>query len=243
MQAPACVKVHDMKAVYPSFTPPRRGAKKRFGSRAGLLLSAAEHALLRQQDTPQKIQAFLNAIPINHELTGETILSVREVLRQRRAHCIEGAFVAACALWLHGDPPLLVHLDCDISDYPHVIAVFRRSGCWGAVSKTNGAGLRYRDPVYRTLRELAMSYFHEYFNKKYLKTLRSYSATVDLRRIDPALWVTNAGACSEIHDHLVSARHYPLVSAAQARRLAPRDSFERKASKLVQYPKPQKLRS
>jgi hypothetical protein len=217
-------------------------ASSRIASRSSLELSAKEFALLRQLDAPQKIQAFLNAIPINHELTGETILSVREVLRQRRAHCIEGAFVAACALWIHGDPPLILHMDCDISDYPHVIAVFRRNRCWGAISKTNGVGLRYRDPVYRTLRELAMSYFHEYFNKRYQKTLRSYSAIVDLRKVDAALWVTNEKACDEIHDRLVKVRHYTLISAAQQRLLAQRDSFERKASKLVQYPKPPKAR-
>ena len=208
------------------------------GNKLGL--SPTQLATLRKLDTPQKIQVFLNRIPINHELDGETILSVREVLRQRRAHCIEGAFLAACALWIHGDPPLLIHLDCDLSDYPHVIAVFRRKGCWGAISKTNGAPLRYRDPVYRTLRELAMSYFHEYFNKRYEKTLRSYSATIDLRKVDPALWVTSEKACDEIHDRLVNARHYPLISAAQQRLLAQRDSFERRASKLVQYPKPPK---
>lgn len=217
-------------------------ANSRIASRSSLELSAKEFALLRHLDAPQKIQAFLNAIPINHELTGETILSVREVLRQRRAHCIEGAFVAACALWIHGDPPFILHMDCDISDYPHVIAVFRRNRCWGAISKTNGVGLRYRDPVYRTLRELAMSYFHEYFNKRYQKTLRSYSAMVDLRKVDPALWVTNEKACDEIHDRLVKARHYTLISAAQQRLLAQRDSFERRASKLVQYPKPPKSR-
>jgi hypothetical protein len=217
-------------------------ANKRMGSRSRLKLTAKEFALLRPLDTPQKIQAFLNAIPINHELEGETILSVREVLRQRRAHCIEGAFLAACALWIHGEPPLLIHLDCDLSDYPHVVALFRRGRCWGAISKTNGTPLRYRDPVYRTLRELAMSYFHEYFNKRYQKTLRSYSGAFDLRKVDPALWVTNEDACEEIHDRLVSARHYPLISNAQARLLAQRDPFERKASKLVQYPKPQKIR-
>lgn len=213
-------------------------ANKRFASRRDLGMSVREFAMLKRLDTPQEIQVFLNAIPINHELNGETILSVREVLRQRRAHCIEGAFLAACALWIHGDPPLLVHLDCDLSDYPHVIAVFRRTGCWGAISKTNATPLRYRDPVYRTLRELAMSYFHEYFNKRYQKTLRSYSATFDLRKVDPALWVTSEKACNEIHDRLVKARHYTLISAAQQRLLAQRDSFERRASKLVQYPKP-----
>jgi hypothetical protein len=217
-------------------------SRKRFANRTDLGMSAKEFAKLQPLDSPQKIQAFLNAIPINHELTGETILSVREVLRQRRAHCIEGAFVAACALWIHGEPPLIVHMDCDISDYPHVLAVFRRNRCWGAISKTNGVGLRYRDPVYRTLRELAMSYFHEYFNKKYQKTLRSYSALVDLRKLHPALWVTNEQACNEIHDRLVSVRHYPLISVAQQRLLSQRDPFERKASKLVQYPKPSKTR-
>jgi hypothetical protein len=215
-------------------------ANKRFATRRDLGMSVREFAMLQRLDTPQEIQVFLNATPINHELDGETILSVREVLRQRRAHCIEGAFLAACALWIHGDPPLLVHLDCDLSDYPHVIAVFRRKGCWGAISKTNGAPLRYRDPVYRTLRELAMSYFHEYFNKRYQKTLRSYSRTLDLRKVDPALWITSEDACNEIHDRLVKARHYALISAAQERLLAQRDSFERKASKLVQYPKPPK---
>ena len=217
-----------------------RLAKRPAFSRHAPGLSKRELAVLERLDTPQKIQAYVNAIPINHELDGETILSVREVLRQRRAHCIEGAFLAACALWVHGDPPLLIHLDCDLSDYPHVIAVFRRKGCWGAISKTNGAPLRYRDPVYRTLRELAMSYFHEYFNKKYQKTLRSYSRTLDLRKMDPALWITREGACEEIHDRLVRARHYPLISKVQERLLARRDPFERKASKLVQYPKPGK---
>ena len=217
-----------------------RLAKRPAFSRRAAGLSKRELAMLERLDTPQKIQVYLNAIPINHELDGETILSVREVLRQRRAHCIEGAFLAALALWVHGEPPLLLHLDCDLSDYPHVIAVFRRKGCWGAISKTNGAPLRYRDPVYRTLRELAMSYFHEYFNKKYKKTLRSYSRTFDLRKMDPALWITRKEACEEIHECLVQARHYPLISAAQERLLSRRDPFERKASKLVQYPKPPK---
>jgi hypothetical protein len=208
--------------------------------RENLGLSPKEFITLAKLDTPQKIQAFLNATPVNHELEGETILSVREVLRQRRAHCIEGAFLAACALWIHGEPPLLLHLDCDLSDYPHVLAVFRRKGGWGAISKTNGTPLRYRDPIYRTLRELTMSYFHEYYNKRYEKTLRSYSGPFDLRKVDPALWITNEQPCEEVHDRLVHARHYALISKAQQRLLARRDPFERKASKLVQYPKPAK---
>jgi hypothetical protein len=219
----------------------RAGARvpRRFARAADLGLTRAEFAILDRLDSPHKVQAFLNAIPINHEIGGETVLSVREVLRQRRSHCIEGAFVAAAALWIHGEPPLLIHLDCHISDFPHVIAVFRRAGGWGAISKTNGAPLRYRDPIYRTLRELALSYFHEYSNRRGHKTLRSYSLPFDLRRIPASEWVTNAKSCWTTHDRLVTLRHYPLISKRQERLLVPRDPFERRASKLVEYPRPE----
>ena len=203
-------------------------------------LRPGEYLALKRLSSPAKIQAFLNAVPINHEIGGETVLSVREVLRQRRAHCIEGAMVAAAALWANGDPPLLVHLDCDLSDYPHVIAVFRRGGAWGAISKTNGAPLRYRDPIYRTLRELALSYFHEYANRRGHKTLRSYSSPFDMRRIDPREWVTAEKSCWKTHDRLVELRHFPLISRQQERLLTKRDSFERKAGKMVEYPRPPK---
>jgi hypothetical protein len=218
-----------------------RHAKKRgsFHLADYLGLTVREHSLLRRLDTPYAIQAYLNAIPINHEIGGETVLSVREVIRQRRAHCIEGAMFAACALWINGDPPLVMHLDCDLSDYPHVIALFKRHGYWGAISKTNGTPLRYRDPIYRTLRELALSYFHEYSNRRGHKTLRSYSVSYDLSRIDPAEWVTNAKSCWKTHDLLTDLRHYPLITKKQERLLAKRDKFERRASKLVEYPKPQ----
>ncbi len=223
-----------------AMTVPARGKRRPFaaGLARRLGLTRAERALFARLDTPERVQAFVYAIPSNHEPDGETVLSVREVLRQRRAHCIEGAFVAACALWLHGDAPLLMHLDCDLSDHPHVIALFRRGGCWGAISKTNGVRLRYRDPVYRSLRELAMSYFHEYNNKRGERTLRSYTRPYDLRRVDPALWVTNPQACWEIHDKLAALHHVPLVTPAQVRRLSRLDPFERRIGRLYQYPKP-----
>src|SRR5947209_8303701 len=147
--------------------------------RALLGLDEREYRTLGRLRTPETIQAFVNALPANHELDGETISSVREVLRRQRAHCIEAAFVAACALWIHGERPLVLHLDCDPCDFPHVVALFHRGGCWGAISKSNGAVLRYRDPVYRTRRELALSYFHEYFDRRGRKTLRSYSDAFD----------------------------------------------------------------
>jgi hypothetical protein len=211
---------------------------RRFAQRDDLGLTPSEFAVLRRLATPRKVQYFINAICINHELDGETILSVREVLSQRRAHCIEAAFVSACALWVHGEPPLVMHLDCVPADYPHVIALFRRRGAWGAISKSNGSTLRYRDPIYRSLRELAMSYFHEYSDRHGHKTLRSYSAPFDLRRLGSELWVTSKRACRETNDRLAGARHYPLVTVRQQRLLAPRDRFERESAKAVEYPRP-----
>jgi hypothetical protein len=205
--------------------------------RRTLGLTASEWRALAPLTTPARIQAFVRAIPNNHEIGGETTYSVRQVLRQRRAHCIEGAFVAACALWIHGEPPLLLHLDCESCDWPHVIALFRRHGCWGAISKSNGAVLRYRDPVYRTLRELALSYFHEYSDRRGRKTLRSYSGAFDLRRIDPGAWITANDACRAVDVRLAGLRHYPLLLARAGRLLARRDPFERRAARMVQYPR------
>jgi hypothetical protein len=211
---------------------------RRIARREDLDLTAPEFAILRRLDTPPKIQLFVNAIPANHEIGGETILSVRQVLRQRRAHCIEAAFVAACAQWIHGEPPLVMYLDCAPSDFPHVVALFRRGACWGAVSKSNGAHLRYRDPIYRSLRELAMSYFHEYFDKLGRKTLRSHSGAFDLRRLDPALWVTSERACTDAHERLAELRRYALISARQEGLLSRRDLFERETATRVEYPLP-----
>ena len=211
---------------------------RRAARREDLGLTAGEYRVLDRLDHPHKIQAFLNGTPINHEPDGETVLSVREVIRQRRAHCIEGAMFAAAALWVHGEPPLVMHLDCHESDFPHVITLFRRHGAWGAISKTNGTPLRYRDPIYRTLRELALSYFHEYFNRRGHKTLRSYSMPFDMRRIDPKEWVTASESCWKTHDRLADLRHFPLISRRQERLLTKRDKFERRTSKLVEYPKP-----
>ena len=211
---------------------------RRIARREDLDLTPSEFAILGRLDTPAKIQRFVNAIPANHEIGGETILSVRQVLRQHRAHCIEAAFVAACALWIRGEPPLVMYMDCAPSDFPHVVALFRRNGCWGAVSKSNGAHLRYRDPIYRSLRELAMSYFHEYFDKLGRKTLRSHSGAFDLRRVDPALWVTSERACSDAHERLAGLRRYALISTRQERLLARRDRFERETAKRVEYPRP-----
>ena len=213
---------------------------RRRASREDLGLTRRQYDALARLRSPQKIQAFVNRIPANHELDGETLLSAREVLRRRRAHCLEGAFVAACALWVHGRVPLIVHLDCDVSDYPHCIAVFRQGRHWGAISKTNGAVLRYRDPIYRTLRELALSYFHEYCDRRGRHTLRSYSRAFDMRRFDTDLWVTPRQACWDVHEKLAGLRHFPLLPRGRLGGLSRRDPFESRLAKIVQYPKPKR---
>jgi len=214
--------------------------RKRRARREDLGLTPAEFALLERLDTPHKIQAFLYGLKQNFELGGDTCRPVRQVLRRRDAHCIEGAMLAACALWVHGEPPLLMDMRA-VRDFDHVVALFRRHGRWGAISKTNGIGLRWRDPVYGSLRELAMSYFHEYTNRRDHKTLREYSVPFDLRRLAPRIWVTgekNAWAVAEALDEL---RHFKLMGARHLRAVTRKDPFERRVSALLQYRRPRAL--
>jgi hypothetical protein len=209
-------------------------------------LSPAEYATLRRLATPGKIQAFLHGLRQNFELEGECCRPVREVLRTRSAHCIEGAMLAACALWIHGEPPLLLDLRAE-RDYDHVVTLFRRGGRWGAFSKTNGIGLRGRDAVYRSLRELAMSYFHEYTNRAHQKTLREFSLPYDLRRLDPAIWVTGTKLKGrrknawQVSDALDDLRHFSLLGRRGEREVTRRDPFERRVGALLQYRRPRAL--
>jgi hypothetical protein len=214
--------------------------RRRFARREDLGLGAAEYALLARLDTPQKIQRFLYGMAQNFELEGDTCRPVAAVLRTRSAHCIEGAMLAACALWVQGEPPLLMDMRAQ-RDYDHVVALFRRHGRWGAISKTNGVGLRWRDPVYRSLRELAMSYFHEYYNRAHHKTLREYSLPYDLRRLDPKLWVSGGKNAWQVAEELDALRHYPLAGGRHLKELTRRDEFERRIGNLLQYRRPRAL--
>jgi len=189
--------------------------------------------VLRALRTPEDIQQFVIGLHANFEEEGDTLRSVRGVLRHRKAHCIEAAFTAACALWLQGLPPLLLDLTAK-GDSDHVIAVFKRGGGWGAISKSNHVWLRWRDPVYRSPRELVMSYFHEYTNKQ-RKSLRTYSLPVDLRRFPTDMWVTNDEDCWDVGAALCDVKHFRILTPAQARRLLPRDETELRADDLVQY--------
>ena len=210
---------------------------KRRATPSDLGLTSAEFAVLRRLSTPEKIQTYLLRMPQNFELDGDSCATVRMVLRDNRAHCIEGALLAASALWVHGEPPLLFDLRA-VNDSDHVVALFRRKGHWGCISKTNGPDLRWRDPIYRTLRELALSYLHEYSNRRDDKSLREYSVPYDLRRADLADWLTGTKGAWRIAEKLDEIRHYPLVTRSQIRLLVRRDPFEREVTMLTQYQRP-----
>ncbi len=191
----------------------------------------SERAVLRRLTTPEKIQRFLDELAYNKEPEGDTCYSPRLVLRKRLAHCMEGALFAAAALRELGYPPLLVDLEADRDD-DHVLAVFRRGGHWGALATSNYSGLRYREPVYRTLRELAMSYFEHYFNLKGEKTLRRYSRPVNLRRFDRIGWMTSEEDVWAIPEYLLTIFHTPLLSREQERSLSRMDARLRAAGQV-----------
>ncbi len=179
---------------------------------------AAERKILQRLNSPLKIQQFLDdEIRYNKELEGDTCHSPRLVLRRRKAHCMEGALFAAAALEFHGHPPRIVDLEA-VRDDDHVIAVYQANRCWGAVAKSNYSGLRYRSAVYRTLRELVMSYFDDYYNPSGEATLRAYSRPVSLGRFDALHWRTSEDHLWEIPKHLFAIRHSPLLSGPAARR-------------------------
>jgi hypothetical protein len=180
--------------------------------------TAAERAQFRRLSSPEKIQRFLDDLPYNKEATGCTCRSPRRVLRDRTGQCMEGALFGAAALRMIGHPPLLFDLEA-VRDDDHVLAIFRQRGHWGAVAKSNYSGLRYREPVYRTLRELAMSYFEHYYNLKKEKTLRNYSRPVNLQRFDSIGWMTAEEELWAVPEYLCTIPHTPLLKAPLIARL------------------------
>lgn len=178
----------------------------------------AELAILRRLSTPAKIQAFLdNELSYNKEPHGETCRSPRRVLRDRVAHCAEGAFFAAAALRMHGFPPLILDLEA-VRDDDHLLAVYRQDGHWGAMAKSNYSGLRFREPVYRTLRELVMSYFAHYYNLRGELTLRTFSTRpVNLQRFDHLQWMTTEEDLWEVCEYFCAIPHSPVLPAQMTR--------------------------
>ncbi len=194
-----------------------------------------ELKILMRLRTPAKVQDFLDKLKINFEPRGDTCMSPRMVLRKGRCHCIEGALLAALALRLQGRKPLVVDMKTSKGDFEHVIAVFRQRGKWGAISKTNHAVLRYREPVYASIRELVMSCFHEYFDNKGRKTLRSFSTPVDLSRFDNRGWTTDEDDLWYIHNHLDKVKHYKILDRRGIAGLRRAGKLEIRAGKLVEW--------
>jgi len=179
--------------------------------------SAQERALLDGLDSPERVQRFLDEVPYSTE---PVYRCPRSVMRDHRAHCFDGAVFAAAAFRHHGLPPRIVDLRAERDD-DHVIAVFQRHGAWGAVAKSNVVGLRYREPVYRSLRELVMGFFDEYASLERVKSLRAWSRPVDLSRFDRQQWQTRDEAMEAIAENLDRVRHHDLLTPEMIAGLQP----------------------
>ncbi len=194
------------------------------GGRGSFGLSAKDVRTLRALKTPVQIQKFIDALAYQY---ANTAWSPQRVLRERKGHCLEGALLAGAALRVNGYPPLLMDLEA-VQDDDHVVALYREDGLWGGVAKSNFAGLRFRAPIYRTLRELALSYFEHYYNLRGERTLRAYSGAVNLSRLDSQRWMTAEENVWCVPELLIAAQHSPLLSDKVARTLPRLDrrSFE-----------------
>lgn len=197
-----------------------------------LVLSPAERKLFRGLSTPQKVQDFLDTLASNVLTSRQhTMMSPREVLRHRKAHCVEGAMLAAAVLGYHGHEPLLMDLESSDDDYDHVVAVFKENGLWGAVSKTNYPVLRWRDPIYKSPRELMASYFHEYFLDSGKKTLLRWGGPFSLKKFDPAAWVVAEGDVDWVPEALGKAPHSPFAPASVLKKLRKASAIEIKTTR------------
>lgn len=200
-----------------------------------LAFTKKEVATMKRLNTPAKVQDFLNKIPINFEKDGiDTARSPILVLRENKAHCIEGAMLGAYILSLYGHPPLLLHLISTRDDSDHVIAPFKINGYWGALSKGNHTTLRYRDPVYKTIRELVLSYFNEYYLEDGKKTLRRYSRPLNLNIFEPN-WMLQDGDLWGIDEELDKIKHYDIIPKEIIKKLRKTDTIERRALDITDW--------
>lgn len=179
----------------------------------------SERAFLRGLKSPLGVQGYLDGLTYRAE---ERAACPRNVMKEGRAHCYDGALFAAAALEALGHPPLLMDLWA-VRDDDHVLALFRAHGCWGAVGKSNFVGLRFREPIFRTLRELALSYFEDYFNTEGEKTLRAWAGPLRLRQFDRLGWRFSDDPLQYVSDRLDGLRHARLLTKAQEAGLSPVD--------------------
>lgn len=194
-----------------------------------------EYTFLARLNTPEKIQTYLEDISFNHEEKGETCMSPLRVLRERKAHCIEGAMLAGVCLKIQGEKPLIVNLKVEKEDYDHIITIFKRNGYYGAISKTNHLVLRYRDPVYRSIRELVMTFFHEYYLvKDGNKTLLGYSNPINLNRFGKK-WITAEEDLWDIAEKIYDTPYISVIPKANQHLIRSAQLFERKVAGIPEW--------
>ena len=203
-------------------------------------LNEREASLFRRLNSPRKIQDYINAIPNNFETDGETYSSPRVTLQRNSAHCFEGALLAAAIFWFHNEKPIILDLRTIAPDIDHVVTLFKRHERWGAISKTNHAVLRYREPIYKTVRELVMSYFNEYYLDDGVKTLRSYSRPFDLSGNTD--WITTEKNLENLVDRLNSSRHYEIMTKPMIASLRLADPVELIADDVLEWEDPSSSR-
>ena len=172
-------------------------------------LAKSERLVWGQLTTPTKIQAFLDKLPYSVEKGYRCPL---RVLRERVGHCFDGALFAAAALRRIGNPPLILNMIATEEDDDHILALYKCDGYWGAIAKSNFAGLRFREPVYRTLRELVMSYFEQFYNVEGKKTLRSYTVPLHLKAFDNRHWMISDPPIEEIGRRLDEIRKVRILT-------------------------------
>lgn len=201
-----CDLYHQALSAVPAYT------LAMYSDRIKSLLSPAERAVFKKLDTPNRIQDYLDALPQNFSHSrGGTLRSPRRMIQNPSAYCFEAAVFAAASLAYHNREPLILDLRAIEPDVDHVVAVFKENGLWGAISKTNYSVLKWRDPVYKTIRELVMSYFHEYFLDNGTKSFKDYSLPFNLKKFKPERWVVAEEPLEWLAVALDNAPHYPTA--------------------------------
>jgi hypothetical protein len=208
----------------------------RYADKIKRILPRDLRRLFSQLKTPSRIQDYLDTLPINFELSGESNFPPVEVFKRETAHCFEGAVFAAAALAFHGHRPLLMDFATAYDDEDHTVTLFKRGKYWGAISKTNHAVLKFRDPIYSSPRELAMSYFHEYYLWDGRKSLRAYSAPFDLSKYPPEKWITSGESLDWLMDAISNSRYFPVVPRKFERSLRHASKVEMSALSTVDFP-------
>jgi hypothetical protein len=207
------------------------------------LLTPAERSVFARLDTPQTIQTFIDRLPANYELDGDTIMSPRRTLQVRLAHCAEGALLAAAVFAYHGKPAWLMDIRSLPSDHDHIVALFKQHGLWGAISKTNHAILRWRDPIYRSPRELAMTYAHEYCLPGGKKSMLEFSKPFSLTRFAPKRWVIAEDDLHWLMDALDNSPHVPVAPKPAMRKRRRSTPVELLAQEVLEWPDPRKRKA